>query len=144
MKIAFKRTAKHAVMPKKANAGDAGYDLAVCDGPYYNPDYDYIEYGTGIKAAIPEGYVGLLFPRSSISKTPLALANCVGVIDPPYRGEIKMRFKRWQEQREDQEYVFGDRVGQLVIVKTEEIEWEEVDELPESVRGEGGFGSSGR
>lgn len=144
MKIKFKKLVSHATTPKKSHIHDAGYDLTVVDIPLNNYDYDYVEYGTGIAVSIPEGYVGLLFPRSSISKTPFSLANSVGVIDPGYTGEIKVRFKRLQDDKEDLEYKFGDRVIQLIIMKTEAIEFEECDDLDSSKRGTGGFGSTGR
>ena len=144
MKLKYKKLVSHARPPTKAHETDAGYDLCVADGPYYNSDYDYVEYGTGIAIALERGTTGLLFPRSSISKTPLILANCVGVIDPGYTGEVKLRFKRWKEEREDQEYQFGDKIAQLIIVQTEDVEWEEVSELEDTERGTGGFGSSGK
>ena len=142
MKIAFQKLVTHAEVPKKAHASDAAYDLVVADGPWYNLDFDYVEYGTGIALNIPAGYVGLLFPRSSVSKTPLALANCVGVIDPGYTGEVKLRFKRWKENRQELEYQFGDKVGQLMIIKTEDVQWNEVQVLDSTERGTGGFGST--
>ena len=87
---------------------------------------------------IPYGYY--LYPRSSLSKTPLRLANSVGIIDSGYRGEIA--FKYWGD-RNGEIYSVGERVGQLVIVPIPQVEWEESEELVESVRGEGGFGSTG-
>jgi len=141
LKIKVKKLVKHAFLPEYSKAGDAGLDLVAIDC-YKNHDYKFIEYGTGIAIEIPEGYVGLIYPRSSISKTPHTLANSVGVIDSGYRGEIKLRM-RYVDDREDMEYAFGDRIGQLIIVPYPKIELEEVEELATSERGEEGFGSTG-
>lgn len=143
MKIRFKKLVSHAVTPNKANHTDAAFDLVAIDMEY-DPENDFVEYGTGLAVEIPEGCVGLLFPRSSVSKTPLILANCVGVIDSGYRGEIALRFKKLKEDRIEWEYRPGDRIGQLMIIKTEEAHWQEVEELDDSDRGTGGFGSSGK
>ena len=143
MKLKVKKRVSHAVIPTYANPGDAAMDLYAVDGAY-DPDGDYIEYGTGLSLEIEPGYVGLLFPRSSISKTPLIQANCVGVIDSSYRGEVCVRFKRLKEDKEHLEYQAGDRIGQLMIIPYPEIEIEEVKELTSTERGEGGFGSTGK
>ena len=140
LKVKFKRLVKHAFTPEYAKPGDAGMDLVAIDS-YKNHDFKFIEYGTGIAVEIPEGYVGLVYPRSSISKTPHTLANSVGVIDSGYRGEIKLRM-RYVDEREDMEYSFGDKVGQLIIVPYPQVELEEIEELSTSERGEGGFGST--
>jgi dUTP pyrophosphatase len=107
----------------------------------------FIEFGTGISVEIPEGYVGLLFARSSISKTVHILANHVGVIDSGYRGEIKLRFKNpvlsFRNQEIFPQYNVGDKIGQLVIIPYPQIELVEVEELSTSERMEGGFGSTG-
>lgn len=139
MKIKFKRLTSNAVTPRYAKAGDAGLDLtATC----LIKSEMYYEYGTGVAVEIPEGYVGLIFPRSSISKTKQILSNHVGVIDSGYRGEIRFRFKKlaWDN---GEVYSIGDKIGQLIILPYPEIEFEEVDELSSTERGEGGFGSSG-
>lgn len=138
MKLKFKKLHKDAVAPKIANHGDAGADLTAI-----SVDYDInniITYGTGIAVEIPEGYVGLIFPRSSIYKKQLILSNSVGVIDCGYRGEIKFKFRG---DRESDVYKIGDRIGQLVIMPIPSVEWQESEELTDSVRGEGGFGSTG-
>jgi len=90
---------------------------------------------------MPEGYVGLIFPRSSISKTDHYLRNSVGVIDSGYRGEIKVRMST--PLLGGVEYKVGDRVAQLVIMKLPWVNLQEVDELSDTDRGEGGFGSTG-
>ena len=99
----------------------------------------FVEYGTGLSFEIPLGYVGLIFPRSSVSNKDLVLANSVGVVDSGYRGEFLVRFKKLGNE----EYEVGDRIAQVVIMKLPEIEIEEAVELSSSARGEGGFGSSG-
>ncbi len=98
-------------------------------------------YGTGLSIEIPEGYVGLIFPRSSICKTTMTLTNSVGVIDSGYRGELKAIFRLTGPHEMD--YKIGDRIGQLMIVPIPTVEIEEVTELSTSIRGTGGFGSSG-
>lgn len=139
--VKIKKLTSHAFLPEYARPGDAAVDLVAIDS-YKNHDYKFVEYGTGLAMEIPEGYVGLIFPRSSISKTPHSLANSVGVIDSSYRGEIKLRM-RYEEDREDMEYGFGDRVGQLIVVPYPKINFVEVETLSNSVRGDGGFGSTG-
>jgi dUTP pyrophosphatase len=99
-----------------------------------------VTYNTGLAIEIPEGHVGLLFPRSSISKTVLSLANSVGVIDSGYRGSIMFKF-RYPE--EGMVYDVGDRVGQIIIMPYPTIEFEETEELSSTERGQGGFGSTG-
>ena len=141
LKVKFKKLVSHAFTPEYAKVGDAGLDLTAIDC-YKDHDYRFVEYGTGLSIEIPEGYVGLIFPRSSISKTSHTLANSVGVIDSGYRGEIKLRM-RYEDNREDMEYGFGDRVGQLIIVPYPTIELSEVSDLSTSDRGEEGFGSTG-
>lgn len=143
MKIKVKKLVSHAIIPEYANPGDAGMDLYATD---YGESEDglYLEYGTGLAFEIPKGYVGLIFPRSSISKTPLSLANSVGIIDSGYRGEISFRFKRIIEDREHLEYQAGDRIGQLMVIPIPRLELEETtNDLSETVRGIGGYGSSG-
>jgi dUTP pyrophosphatase len=141
LKVKFKKLVKHAFTPEYAKPGDAGMDLVAIDS-YKNHDYKFIEYGTGIAVEIPKGFVGLIFPRSSISKTPHSLANAVGVVDSSYRGEIKLRM-RYVDEREDMEYSFGDKIGQLMIVPYPEVQLEEAEELSTTERGEEGFGSTG-
>lgn len=141
MKVKIKKLSEHAIIPTYAKSGDAGLDLVAID-LYKNHDYGFIEYGTGLSIEIPNGYVGLIFPRSSISKTPHTLANSVGVLDSGYRGEIKVRM-RYQEDKEDMEYGFGDKIAQLIVLPFPKIELVESEELSETERGSGGFGSTG-
>jgi dUTP pyrophosphatase len=141
MKVKFKKLIKEAVTPNYSKSGDAGLDLTAItvDRSMSNA---YIEYNTYIAVEIPEGHVGLLFPRSSISKKALTLANSVGVVDSNYRGPIKLRFK--QDGTMNGIYEAGERVGQLVIMPIPNIELKEVGELSETSRGGKGFGSSGK
>lgn len=139
MEVRIKRLSEKAVIPSKAHASDAGFDL-VATGREDFPTF--IEYGTSLAFSIPEGHVGLLFPRSSISKTDLTLANSVGVIDAGYLGEVKLRFKR-PRQSAGPKYNVGDRIGQLIIMPIPTVNFLEVDELGSSERGDGGWGSTG-
>lgn len=137
MQVKIKRLNDKAIVPTKAHATDAGYDLYASSCHYEN---SLVCYGTGIAVEIPEGYVGLVFPRSSIANTHLALSNSVGVIDSGYRGEIKAKFRKGGTRG----YNVGDRIAQLIIMPYPEVTFEEVEELADSDRGEGGYGSSGR
>ena len=137
MKVRFKKLVDKAVTPSYAKPGDAGMDLTAV---WRNQTFDIVTYGTGLSIEIPDGYVGLLFPRSSIYKTKMSLTNAVGVIDSGYRGEIMMKFKMTDNRIM---YKVGDRVGQLVIMPYPKVEFEEVDELSETSRGSGGYGSTG-
>ena len=136
MKVKIKRLHQDAVIPSYAKPGDAGLDLTAIG---VSSDHACITYHTGIAVEIPRWHVGLLFPRSSVYKTGQMLTNCVGVIDSGYRGEIMMKYTLSPYQRE---YEVGDRIGQLIIVPYPKIEFEEVDELTDSVRGDTGYGST--
>ena len=146
MDLKIKRLTEEAVLPMFARQGDAGLDLTAV-----SVEVDMIGnivYGTGIAVEIPEGHVGLLFPRSSNSKQDLLLSNSVGVIDSGYRGEIILKYKfiirNGLKISEHNRYNIGDRVGQLVIVELPKVNIIEVSELSTSERGEGGFGSTGK
>lgn len=138
VKIKFKKLNKRAEIPFYAKDGDAGMDLVATTLVRTSK---FFEYGTDLAMEIPKGYVGLLFPRSSISKTDHFLRNSVGVIDSGYRGEIKLRMSI--PALGETEYVIGDKVGQLILMKLPWVEIEEVEELSDTDRGEGGFGSTG-
>lgn len=140
MRLNFKKLHPNAVLPTKAHATDAGLDLT-CTSYRYDFMHDVWEYGCGLAVEIPEGYVGLLFPRSSVYRTSMVMSNCVGVIDSGYRGEIKAKF---YESENTKPYGRGDRFAQLVIVPIPRIETYLVDRLSDSDRGEGGYGSTGR
>ena len=149
MEVRIKKLHPDAVIPKYAKAGDAGLDLTAVTKSY---DRDgNIVYGTGLAFEIPDGYVGLVFPRSSLSSLDIALSNCVGVIDSGYRGEVTAKFKPAmlfnREQRpiilNNRIYEVGERVAQIIIIPYPKIEFIESDELSETERGTGGYGSSG-
>ena len=142
MKVLFKKLNKQAVTPSYAKDGDAGLDItAISRDIVITEDYEYIEYGTGLAFEIPVGYVGLLFPRSSVSKKDILLSNAVGVIDSGYRGEVSFRFKRlaWDSAI----YNVGEKIGQLVILPYPQIQLEQAKELSDTERGANGYGSSG-
>lgn len=149
MKIKFKKLNEKAIIPTRAHATDAGFDLVAV-----SKDFDHVHgcivYGTGIAVEIPQGYVGLVFPRSSIAAHALTLTNSVGVIDSGYRGEIMAKFVPTTApilaisgNGADMYYNTGERIAQLVIMPIPEIEFEEVDTLSDSERGTGGYGSTG-
>jgi dUTP pyrophosphatase len=144
--VKVKKLNKNAVIPKYAKDGDAGMDL-VATSIISNTTFD-VTYGTGIAMEIPKGYVGLVFPRSSIRKTDLSLTNCVGVIDSGYRGEIQATFKKVFGKNDiridEMDYKVGDRIAQIMIIPYPSVTFIESDELSDSERGEGGFGSTGK
>lgn len=138
MKIKFKKLVKDAVAPHHGSDFAAGYDLTAISSHWDDSKQCYI-YGTGIAVEIPEDYVGLLFPKSSVRKFGMQLANCVGVIDADYRGEIMFSYRPYSPSSERQ-YKVGDQVGQMIIMAVPKVEYEEVDELSDTVRGERGHG----
>lgn len=140
MKVKIKKLHPNAVKPKYAKESDAGMDLVATEIISETPSQ--ITYGTGLAIEIPDGMVGLIFPRSSIRNTGLTLSNCVGVIDAGYRGELQATFNK--NGVKDDFYKVGDRVVQIIIVPHPIIQIVEVDELSESSRGIGGFGSTGK
>ena len=148
MEVKIKRLVSDAVMPSKAHPTDAGFDLVAVSKEY--DDDNNVVYGTGLAFEIPEGHVGLLFPRSSNAKKDLILSNSVGCVDAHYRGEVTFKFKRlvrtgpagaWTGKNR---YDIGDRIGQMIIIPIPNIEFVEADELSETDRGTGGYGSSGK
>ena len=165
MKVKIKKLHPNAVIPAYAKTGDAGMDLTAVSVTH--DDFGNICYGTGLAFEIPEGYVGLVFPRSSIYKSNLNLSNSVGVIDSGYRGEVSFKFNiihnvspwlkfKWQKLfKKDpmnvpvmtlgfNKYKVGDRIGQIIIMPYPQIEFEEVEELSQTERGDKGYGSSGK
>lgn len=137
MKIKIKKLHSDAVIPFYAKRGDAGMDLT-CTA-IENDEHDNIVCHTGLALEIPEGYVGLIFPRSSVSKYDMHLRNGVGVIDSGYRGELMLKFGHAGTSNT---YKVGDKVGQLMILPYPEVTFKEVKFLSETDRGEGGFGST--
>ena len=150
MKVKVKKLNENAVIPSYAKNGDAGLDLTATSK--FLDYHGNICYGIGLAFEIPQGYVGLVFPRSSVSKKQLNLANAVAVIDSGYRGEVVMKFKpslaldrrRCATVRLTYgTYNVGDRVAQMIIMPYPYIEFEETDELSKTERNDGGYGSTG-
>ena len=142
--VKVKKLNQSAVVPNYGTEYSAGLDLtAISERSVIDGSVAYTEYGTGLAFEIPEGFVGLIFPRSSISSaTSLVLANSVGVIDSDYRGEVKFRFKNIMFGA-GKKYKVGDRIGQLVIMPYPKVKLEEVTDLDDTTRGTGGYGSTG-
>jgi dUTP pyrophosphatase len=148
MKVKIKKISPLAQIPTYAKDGDAGMDLVATSIISDTPTQ--ITYGLGIALEIPNGFVGLVFPRSSIRKTGLQLSNSVGVIDSGYRGELQATFNKvfggdgmYDEMQPNEFYKVGDRVVQIMIIPYPSIEFEETDKLSDTERGDGGFGSTG-
>jgi dUTP pyrophosphatase len=141
MRVRIKKLNPNAVIPKYAKDNDAGLDL-VATTIKENTTFQ-ITYGLGIALEIPDGFVGLIFPRSSIRNTELILSNSVGVVDAGYRGELQATFNK-SNGLDSIAYKVGDRVCQLIIIPHPIIELEEVSELTNTERGDGGFGSTGK
>jgi dUTP pyrophosphatase len=157
-----------ATVPSYAKDGDAGMDLTATKMEF--DEYGNVVYYTGLAMEIPKGYVGYIFPRSSVSKYTLDLANAVGVIDSGYRGEIMCKFKptfqytvggegvytngvtisqdielgKLPNYIYDEFYEVGDRVAQIIIMKLPKIRFKKAEELSNTDRGEGGFGSTNK
>lgn len=146
MKIKIKKLSPEVVTPKYAKSGDAGLDLVATSKSY--DEFGNVVYGTSLAFEIPEGYMGLLFPRSSISMHTLSLSNSIGLIDSGFRGEVTCKFKPTMHYsrsvQRSREYEVGERVCQLVILPYPSIEFEEVEELSTTERGTGGYGSTGK
>lgn len=165
LKIKIKKLHPDAVIPKYAKPGDAGMDLTATSKSY--DDHGNTCYGTGLSFEIPDGYVGLLFPRSSNAKKDLLLSNSVGVLDSGYRGELMFKYKKsiripyfgtlklllsdlgvtnslTVKNCVGEEYKIGERIGQIIILPYPQIEFEEAEELSDSERNTGGFGSTGK
>lgn len=139
MKVKIKKLNQIAKLPEYAKEGDAGLDFTATR--VVSEDEAQIMYGTDLSIEIPNGYVGLLFPRSSIKKYELTLANSVGVIDSGYRGELMAVFNK-KVGNYSKKYNVGDKIFQLIIIEYPKIELEESFELSNTERGEGGFGHS--
>jgi len=137
--VKIKKLHKDATIPTYSKDGDAGMDLTITK-VVSNTTFD-VTYGFGIAMEIPMGYVGLVFPRSSVRNMDLILSNSVGVIDSGYRGEIQATFKKTQSL--SMEYKVGERGAQIIIIPYPKIKFTEVNELSSTDRGTGGFGSTG-
>lgn len=138
MLIKVKKIHPQAVLPVKAHLSDAGFDLYATSKTYDNDNN--VVYGCGLAFEIPDGYMGLVFPRSSNAKKSLLLSNSVGVIDAGYRGEVTAKFKKICDGLE---YNLGERFAQLIILPIPNVVFNLVNELSDSERGTGGYGSTG-
>lgn len=139
-----------------AKHGDAGIDLIATSKTF--DEYGNVVYGTNLAFEIPFGYVGLLFPRSSNAKKDLLNTNSVGILDSGYRGEVMMKYKKHlniksnhtgnfdllEAESDLKDYEIGDRIGQLIILPYPQIKLVESDELSETERGTGSYGSTGK
>ena len=144
MNVRLKKMHPDAIMPTYGSVGSAGADLSAIPGahPSVIASGETAVIHTGVAAAIPQGYVGLVYARSGLAcKRGLAPANKVGVIDSDYRGEIMVALHNHGEMPQAVEP--GDRVAQLVIAPVEQAVFEWADELDDTTRGDGGFGSTG-
>ena len=137
--VKVKKLHENAVIPSYSKPGDAGMDLTITEIKENN--FRQISYGFGIAIEIPFGYVGLVFPRSSVKNQDLLLSNCVGVIDSGYRGEIQSTFKKTDPS--EKFYNVGERGAQIIILPYPQVFMVESDELSDTERGTGGFGSTG-
>ena len=148
LEVKIKKLHKDAVIPKYETIGSVGMDLTAVSKEY--DEHGNVVFGTGLAIQIPEGYYADLRPRSSISKYDLVLANSVGTIDSDYRGELILKFKPsvyFGVNRGDDDgvmYDVGDRIAQLVILPYPKVSFVEVDELSDTERGTGGFGSTNK
>jgi dUTP pyrophosphatase len=138
--VKVKKLDPNAVIPSYSKVGDAGMDLTITR-EIENTSFS-VSYGFGIAMEIPQGYVGLVFPRSSVRNQDLILSNCVGVIDSGYRGELQATFKK-TNGLDSIKYKVGDRGAQIIILPYPTIYMTEVPELSNTERGSGGFGSTG-
>lgn len=140
--INYTRLNSNAIQPSRGSQWAAGYDLYSCDSAIIEP-HTTLKIGTGIAMEIPEGYFGAIFARSGLAtKRGLRPANCVGVVDSDYRGEIIVALHNDTEYA--QEIAKGERIAQIAIIPHLSVSFVEVDEeLSETVRGTGGFGSTG-
>ena len=143
MKLGFVRLRPDARMPTRAHDGDAGLDLCAVEPTVLGPG-ERASVPTGVAVEIPPGHAGLVLPRSGLAlRHGIAVVNSPGLIDAGYRGELRVLLLN-TDRNEPFSITPGDRIAQLVLTRVETPPVEEVDSLTDSVRGEGGFGSSGR
>jgi dUTP pyrophosphatase len=139
--VKIKKLHPNAVIPTYSKDGDAGMDLTITE-IHSNTTFD-VTYGFGLAMEIPNGHVGLVFPRSSVRNFDLSLTNSVGVIDSGYRGEIQATFKK-TNGLDSLKYNVGERGAQIIIIPYPKINFIDSDSLSETERGGGGFGSTGK
>lgn len=144
MKVKIKKLRENAVIPSSGSAHAAGYDLYACiDSSVVIHPHCTEKIGTGLSIAVPEGYFGAVFARSGLaSKSGIRPANCVGVCDSDYRGEYIVALHNDSES--DYTVNPGERIAQLAVIPHLSLEFEQVEELDETERGAGGFGSTGK
>lgn len=143
MTLRFRRLNEAARPPAQAHEGDAGYDLHAAEPVTIGPG-ERASVGTGIAVAIPSGQAGLVVPRSGLAaRHGISVVNAPGLIDSGYRGELRVLLLN-TDRSQPFDVEPGDRIAQLVLVDVETPELEEVTELDETIRGAGGFGSTGR
>lgn len=142
--VKYKKVRKDAREPYRATEGAAGYDLYCVQ-----KDYDSVAgatiYHTGLAFEIPEGHVGMLFPRSSLYRKDMMMPYSIGIIDSDYRGEVLAIYKNIRQTQYPyrEEYNIGERCCQLLIVRLPTVLWKEAETLSETDRGSGGHGSTG-
>ena len=143
MRLRFQRLAQNALAPARAHEDDAAFDLHSAEELVIQPG-ERADVGTGLAVAIPPAHAGLVLPRSGLAaRHGISLVNAPGLIDPGYRGELRVLLIN-TDRHEPFEIAPGDRIAQLMVVATGVVRLHEVDELDETVRGPGGFGSTGR
>jgi dUTP pyrophosphatase len=142
LSLRVKRLDERAVLPRRAHDGDAGLDLHALDGFELGPG-ERAQVRTGIAIALPAGTAGLVLPRSGLAaRHGISVVNAPGLIDEGYRGEVQVLLLN-TDRHEYFRAEAGDRIAQLVVVDVEAPEVVETDDLGDSSRGTGGFGSSG-
>jgi dUTP pyrophosphatase len=143
MQLPVIKLKEEARLPSRAHEGDAGLDLYACEAAHIGPGERW-GVGTGVGVEIPEGHAGLVLPRSGLARDHgIALVNAPGLIDSGYRGELRVLLLN-TDPAETFRVEPGDRIAQLVLTPIATAEPVETGALSESLRGEGGFGSSGR
>lgn len=129
-------------MPQYANPGDAGADLVSTEAVRLEPGERALV-GTGVRIALPEGCAAFVVPRSGLAaKHGITIVNSPGTVDAGYRGEIKVSLLN-TDSKDAYDVAVGDRIAQLIVMPVIQARFEPVEALPESIRGEGGFGSTG-
>jgi dUTP pyrophosphatase len=143
MILQYRRLTEAAIPPARAYDGDAGYDLYAAEAATIEPG-TRADVGTGIAVGVPERHAGLVVPRSGLAaRHGISLVNAPGLIDSGYRGELRVLLQN-NDREESFQVEPGDRIAQLVVLRVEAPDLVEVEELAETVRGIGGFGSTGR
>jgi len=129
-------------IPQYAHPGDAGADLVAAEAVILGPGERALV-GTGVRIALPDGYAAFVVPRSGLAaKHGITVVNAPGTVDAGYRGEIKVTLLN-TDLHATYEVAVGDRIAQIIVLPVPRARFVPVDELPDSVRGEGGFGSTG-